>query len=445
MKMKLFVLICLVLLIAVTGHSQTPINPVVAFVNVNVVPMDRERVLENQTVIVRDGRIAEIGPAGRVKVPAGAVKIEGKGKFLMPGLAEMHGHLPSPNQGEAIANSFLTLFVANGVTTVRGMFGFPNHPALRARIAKNEVFGPRLYAASPALSGQSAPTPEKGEELVRQYKKDGFDLLKIHEGLSVATYDRIVTVANEVGIPYGGHIPDEVGLERAIKARQSSIEHLDGYLEAVDLGNLDQAKLNRLVADTKTAGVWVTPTMELWKTLFGRETPEALNAQRPEVRYMPPQMVTNQWTPQRKGQLAQIPEEEGKQVIAFRDKLLRSMADAGVKILLGSDAPQLFSVPGFSLHREMGAMRRAGLTPYQILESGTRNAAVYLKAEREFGTVEVGKSADLILVNANPLVDVANVQNRTGVMLRGRWLPEAELNKMLDAIAATYAPAAPKN
>jgi imidazolonepropionase-like amidohydrolase len=410
---------------------------VVAFINVNVAPMDRERVIENQTVIVRDGRIAEIGPAAKVIVPDGAQRINAQGKYLMPGLAEMHGHLPNPNQGEAVANSFLTLFVANGVTTVRGMFGFPNHPALRARIAKGEVFGPRLYAASPALSGQSAQSPEQGEQLVRQYKKDGFDLLKVHEGLSVASYDRIVAVANEVGIRFGGHIPNDVGIERALKAGQSSIEHIDGYLEAVDLDKLDDARIKQLAAMTREAGAWVTPTMALWQTIYGRETAEALRRQRAEIQYMPPQAL-NQWTQQRDNQLANISADTGRRVIEFRDRMLKALSDAGAKILLGSDAPQLFSVPGFSLQREMEAMVKAGLTPYQVLESGTRNAAIHLNAEKEFGTVEVGKAADLILVDGNPLKDVANVAKRAGVMLRGRWLPESELARMLDAIAASY-------
>jgi imidazolonepropionase-like amidohydrolase len=410
---------------------------VVAFINVNVAPMDRERVIENQTVIIRDGRIAEIGPAAKVKVPDGAQRINAPGKYLMPGLAEMHGHLPHPNQGEAVTNSFLTLFVANGVTTVRGMFGFPNHPALRERIAKGEVFGPRLYAASPALSGQSAQSPEQGEQLVRQYKKDGFDLLKVHEGLSLASYERIVAVANEVGIRYGGHIPNDVGIERALKAGQSSVEHIDGYLEAVDLDKLDDARIKQLATMTREAGAWVTPTMALWQTIYGRETAEALRQHRPEAQYMPPQAL-NQWTQQRNNQLANIPADTGRGVIEFRDRMLKALSDAGAKILLGSDAPQLFSVPGFSLQREMEAMVKAGLTPYQVLESGTRNAAIYLNAEKEFGTLEVGKAADLILVNDNPLKDVANVAKRAGVMLRGRWLPESELARMLDAIAASY-------
>ena len=116
--------------------------------------------------------------------------IQAKGKYLMPGLAEMHGHLPHPNLGEQVANSFLLLFVANGVTTVRGMFGFPNHPALRDRLSRGELLGPRLYVAGPALSGQSVKSPEEGEQKVREYKQAGFDLLKIHEGLSVAAYDK---------------------------------------------------------------------------------------------------------------------------------------------------------------------------------------------------------------------------------------------------------------
>jgi imidazolonepropionase-like amidohydrolase/dienelactone hydrolase len=446
MKTKIILVTFLLCFIAGAGISRDQATSndarpaVVAFVNVNIVPMDKERVLENQTVIVRDGRIAEIGPAAQIKVPSGATQVDGKGKYLMPGLAEMHGHLPHPNQGEAVANSFLTLFVANGITTVRGMFGFPNHPALRERIAKGEVFGPRLVVASPALSGQSVQTVEQAEQLVRQYKKDGFDLLKVHEGLSVASYDRIVTTANEVGIPFAGHVANDVGLERALKAKQASIEHLDGYLEAVDLEKPYEDRIKQLAITTRAAGSWVTPTMALWQTFHGGETGEALRKERPEVKYVPQQMV-NQWESQRENQLANINAETGRRVIEFRGKLLKTLADSGVKILLGSDAPQLFSVPGFSLQREMEAMVRAGLTPYQVLESGTRNPAIYLNAEKTSGTIEVGKIADLILVNGNPLADITNVAKRSGVMLRGRWLPESELAKMLDAIAASYQPA----
>ncbi len=438
MRKRISLLVLLVFAFSCSAGAQSQKPQPVAFINVNVVPMDRERIIENQTVIIRDGRIAEIGPSTKVKIPQDALRVEAQGKYLMPGLAEMHGHLPHPNQGEAVANSFLVLFVANGVTTVRGMFGFPNHPALRDRIAKGEVLGPRLYAASPALSGQSVPNAEEAEKLVRKYKQDGFDLLKVHEGLSKESFDRIAQVANELGIRLGGHIPNDVGLVRALKARQSSIEHLDGYLEAVDLDTVDDAEIKKLAMMTKEAGVWVTPTMALWQTFMGTDTVESLR-QRPELKYMPQQMI-NQWTQQRTNQIAnnQNP-QTGLKIIGFRDRLLKALSDAGVGVLLGSDAPQLFSVPGFSLHREMHAMIKAGMTPYQVIESGTRKPAVYLNAEKEFGTVEVGKRADLILVDGNPLKDVSNVSKRAGVMLGGKWMAESYIRSMLDKIAATYA------
>jgi imidazolonepropionase-like amidohydrolase len=435
--------------------SETQKNQAVAFVNVNVIPMDRERVIEDQTVIVRDGRIAEIGPASKTKVPEGAQRVDGKGKYLMPGIAEMHGHMPHPNQGEQIARSFLTLFVANGITTVRTMYGFhDNSIPIRDKVARGEMLGPKLYVAGPAMSGQSVQSPEQGEQLVRQYKKDGYDLLKIHEGLSPATYDRIVATAKEVGIPFGGHIPNAVGVENAIKARQNSIEHLDGYVEALEADDspiktadpqtraqklheyLDEKKIPRLVAATREAGVWNVPTMSLWKTLMGTESLDSLKA-RPELKYVPPQMA-NQWSQAVSNALANNNPQVALKLVGMRDKVLKALADGGAKIMAGSDAPQLFSVPGYSLHREMEAMVKAGLTPYQVLESATRNPAIYLNAAAEFGTVEVGKRADLILVDDNPLKAVANLSRRLGVMLRGRWIAESEIRRMLDDIAATY-------
>jgi imidazolonepropionase-like amidohydrolase len=461
MKIKAALLALMLLIVncaalARDARRQGAKPQVIAFVGVNVVPMDRERVIENQTVIVRGDRIAEVGPAAKIKVPADALRVEARGKYLMPGLAEMHGHLPHPNQGEALSNSFLLLFVANGVTTVRGMFGFPNHPALRDRINRGEVFGPKLYVAGPAMTGQSVHSPEEGAQKVREYKQAGFDLLKIHEGLPLATYDAIVKTAKEVGLPFGGHIPDAVGLPHALKAGQVTVEHLDGYVEELEADDspvrnadpmthaqkfvdyLDERKIPRLVEATREAGAWVVPTMALWQAFMGTESVESLR-QRPELKYVPQAMV-NQWAQQRAGQLMQNPDpKQGQRVLDLRNKILKALQEGTGKVMLGSDAPQLFSVPGFSLHREMQAMARAGLTPYQILAAGTRNPAVYLKAEGEFGTVEVGKRADLILVDDNPLKDVANVARRSGVVLRGQWLSEDSLRKMLDDLAATYA------
>ncbi|HKY04474.1 MAG TPA: amidohydrolase family protein, partial [Blastocatellia bacterium] len=263
-----------------------------------------------------------------------------------------------------------------------------------------------------------------------------------------------VKTAREVGIPFAGHIPNAVGLAGALKAKQSTIEHLDGYIELLEADDspvktadpqtrakelhkyLDERKIAALATATRDAGVWTVPTMILYANIFSRETAEALRG-REEMKYIPPQML-NQWSENRKGQLANMDPEVGRRLADIRKKILKGLQEAGAKIMLGTDAPQLWNVPGFSIHREMQVMSEAGLTPYQILESGTRNVAVYLNTLAESGTVEVGKRADLILLERNPLESVANVSRRAGVMLRGRWLAESELRRMLDQIAARY-------
>src|SRR5260370_5955713 len=211
------------------SRTQRPANDrasVVAFVGVTVVPCDRDRVIEDQTVVVRDGRIIALGPSATLPVPDSAARIDGRGKFLMPGLSEMHGHLPDANFPEQMLQ--LPLFVANGVTTVRGMAGAPNHLVLREQIARGEVLGPRLVVYGPAMNGRSSPTPAIAIEQVRRFKAVGYDGIKVHPGLSRETYDAIASEAKRLHIPFGGHVPHAVGIERALAAGQKSIEHLDG-------------------------------------------------------------------------------------------------------------------------------------------------------------------------------------------------------------------------
>jgi imidazolonepropionase-like amidohydrolase len=295
--------------------------------------------------------------------------------------------------------------------------------------------------------------------LVREYKQAGYDLLKVHEGLTPESYDAIVKTADSVGMRFGGHIPDSVGLDGALAARQSSIDHIDGYLEALEADDsplknadaqtrgaklhlyLDEKKIPTLVNRTKQAGAWVVPTHALWQTFMGTESLESLQ-KRPELRYVPAGLVNN-WSQQRSQQLAGVgPDDRAAldRMLSLRDKILKALADGKAGVLLGSDAPQLFSVPGFSLQREMEAMSSAGLTPYQILESGTRAPAIYMNLASDFGTVEVGKRADLILLDKNPLLDIRNMSARAGVMVAGRWLPAAELQRMLETTAVEMAP-----
>jgi hypothetical protein len=427
---------------------------VVAFTDVNVIPMDGERVLRGQTVLVRRGTIAAVGPSATVSVPAGAVRVDGTGRYLMPGLAEMHAHVPGPQTPAEWMEQLMFLYVANGVTTIRGMLGAPNQLVLRERIASGELLGPTFIVGAPSLNGNSAPDPETGRRLVREHAAAGYDFLKIHPGLERAVYDAIARTAREVGITWAGHVPAAVGVEHAIASGQSTIDHLDGYLEgsgpagATALGTLvramDPARLRSLAAATRAAGVWNVPTQHLWETFASTEAPEAL-LERTEHRYVPPQMWQG-WLQQKRNMNQQMQAggstaEDRALWVQRRREILRALADAGAPLLMGSDAPQMFNVPGFSIHPEVRAMAAAGLTPHRILESGTRNVAVYAREiglPDDFGTVAAGQRADLLLLEANPLDDVANLARRAGVMVRGTWLPEEEIRRRLALIAASH-------
>jgi imidazolonepropionase-like amidohydrolase len=289
--------------------------------------------------------------------------------------------------------------------------------------------------------------------MVREQKAAGYDLLKIHPGLKRDVFEALASTAREVGIRFAGHVPTEVGLARALEAGYWTIEHLDGYVEAMaregsavdpatsaffglNLGeHLDESKLPDLVRATKQAGVWNVPTEVLMENLVLARNHEEL-ARRPEMRYVPAATLA-QWA-EVKGSLLQetgSSAESARHTIEVRRRLIKALHDAGAGLLLGSDAPQMYNVPGFSTHRELEALVASGLTPYEALETGTRNVAVFWGTLGETGTIEAGKRADLALLDADPLADIRNTTRRAGVMLRGRWLPQAEIQSRLDAVA----------
>ena len=435
------------------GHAQGPAalagigtpparTPVVAFVNVNVIPMDRERVLERQTVVVRDGRIAQVGPAASVQVPSGAVRVDGQGQFLIPGLAEMHGHLPG-QMGPA-AEATLFLYLSNGLTFVRGMQGAPGQLEMKRAIERGELLGPTLWLAGPQLSGSSVPTVADAERVVAQQKSAGFDLLKIQEGLAPDVYQAVVEAARRHGMTFGGHVPNGVGARGAMAARQTTIDHLDNLVEDLVLTESGEIppgpelarRIGAAAGEVRRSGVAVVPTMPLWEMiLVGGDSAEL--ARRPELQYVSPQVRAN-WFGQTRARSQAPGVERNRQIIDIRNRLLDALGDSGATILLGTDAPQIMSVPGFSIQREMQAMARAGMSPYAILVSGTRAIAEHLGTPNEFGTIQPGRRADLILLHANPLEDIGNAARRAGVMARGLWIPEAEIQSRLARIAAAY-------
>jgi imidazolonepropionase-like amidohydrolase len=428
-------------------------DSVVAFVDVTVIPMDRERAIPRQTVVVSGNRIVAIGPVGRVKLPGGSRSVNGRGKFLIPGLAEMHAHIPGGDAPDSVVERTLFLYVAGGITTIRGMLGHPRHLDLRARAARNELLSPTIYTSGPSLNGTSVPTPGAAARLVAEQKAAGYDFLKIHPGIGGEAFDTLAATARRLGIRFAGHVPLDVGLARALETGYASIDHLDGYVEAmlrdgspvpasesqffgINLGEyLDESKLSALVEATRDARVWNVPTEMLIENLMPGVSVEQLE-QRPEMRFVSRGTVSK-WAETKRAFLKDngASAESALRVLQIRRKLIGALHAGGARLLLGSDAPQIYNVPGFSIHRELAALVAAGLTPYQALETGTRNVAQFFGTLATSGTIAVGKRADLVLLEANPLLDVANTTRRAGVMLRGRWLPKAEIEARLAVIA----------
>ena len=434
-------------LLAISANAQE----VTVFVNVAVIPMDTERVLEAQTVVVRGERIESIDPAAAAQIPAGARVIDGAGRYLVPGLAEMHAHVPTtPDSVEEV----LFLYVANGVTTARGMLGVPLHLELREQIARHEVLGPRLYTSGPSLNDQRVGSPVDAERMVREQAAAGYDFVKVHPGPTRAEYDAAVAAAVASGIELAGHVPADVGVRRVLEAKQATIDHLDGYLEALvpesrraaggffglNIADAaDRSLIPELVAATVAAGVWNVPTQTLIDNVPSPSpTLDELLA-RPEIAYISPQ-TREQWA-NAKRNVTSAPgydPDRARALVAVRRELIKALHDAGAGLLLGSDAPQIFNVPGFSLHRELDSIVAAGLTPYEALRTGTANPAVFFDAVDEFGTIREGLAADFMLVSGNPLEDVAALERPEGVMVRGRWVDRAALDAGLEEIAARY-------
>ena len=425
-----------------------------AITHVTVLPMTSEKGHRDYTVLLKDGKVFKMGPSDKIKVKKKSRVIDGTGKYLMPGLTEMHAHIPTPENGDDTwVRQVLFLYVANGVTTIRGMLGDPYLLTLRKNVENELLIGPRIFTSSPSMNGNTIKTPQEAREKVVQYKKDGYDFLKVHPGVKREVFDTMVKIAQSLNLPFSGHVPVEVGIRHALASRYASVDHLDGYLEGTVsadilaqnpnagffgytyIPNADEKLLDALAAETKKQGVWVVPTQSLFTRWFSPTDANVL-ANEPEMQYMPSKILY-QWR-QNKSNLtgASYSEVLWQRFILFRHKILQSLYKADVDLLLGSDAPQVFNVPGFSLRHEMKSLAEADLSPYVILRSGTANPARFFGKSGAFGTIVPGASADFILLEANPLDDVSNTSKQVGVMLRGKWLSkefiEAELEKIAE-------------
>jgi imidazolonepropionase-like amidohydrolase len=443
MSLSRVAIVALVIVTAGQPAAQQPatrLTPVL-IEGVTVIPMDGEKgatVSRDRSVLVSAGTITQIGTAG-LNAPEGTVRVDGRGKFLIPALAEMHAHIPNDR---AEAERVLFMYAANGIGTIRSMLGDPSHFRLRQNVDRGDLIGPSMILSGPSFSGQTAGTPAAAATRVAEQKKAGYDFLKIHPGIPLNAFNALAAAADKASIRFAGHVPADVGLQRALEGRFWSIDHLDGYIEALAgpgapasqnfgvnlVARIDENRIPALAAQTKAANVWNVPTQILLENWYGPDSAETMRKW-PEMQYVRPAEAA-QWIATKRNNDGAVSAKDRARFIAVRRRMIKALQDAGAGLLLGSDAPQVWNVPGFSIHRELATYVASGLTPYQALATGTRNVAAYLN-RTDAGTVRQGARADLVLLDANPLENIANTNRIAGVMIAGRWMPKTEIDRRL--------------
>jgi len=423
----------------------------VVFDNVRVVDVGAGSVGQPTSLVVRDGWIVEPDQAG-----GEVATIDADGQFLMPGLAEMHAHVPPFSDRQAV-DDVLALFLAHGVTTIRGMLGEPGHLALRSALAAGERVGPRLITSGPSLNGNSVPNVYRARTMVRRQAEAGYDFLKLHPGLLPDTFAAIVAAADGLDIGHAGHVSIAVGLERALAAGQATIDHLDGYAQMLvpsdsparqkEPGffgfNIASAmELDRVAewaSRTAEAGVWNVPTQTLIENIAVADVDALL--QRPAMRWVPPETKA-QWMARIEQMRTSADPDALAHFVTVRRALIKSLQSSGAGVLLGADAPQIMNVPGDALHHELEIYVEAGLSPAEALATGTTNVAEFL-GQPAVGCLRPGCVADLVLLGADPLESISNVRRIQGVMRAGDWFDRERLDAMLADVEARANPTGP--
>jgi hypothetical protein len=402
--------------LALAAAIQQP----VAFVGVNVVPMDTERVLRDQTVVVDSGRIVALGSRSSVRLPRGARRIEARGRYLMPGLADMHAHPELPGD--------LALYLGYGVTTLAHMGGpLARIVGWRDSVRAGALAGPDILAG---FFLPDAATPEAARRAVVNAANGGADFIKVYNALSADEFAAIIDEARARRLPVMGHAVRAVGLERGFSAGQAAVVHAEEYLYSDLHDRVDPALIPGVVEATRRTGAWVVPNLSAYNVIarqWGRPAVIDTLLAAEEVRYLP-QYWTNRWRRSRYiGNDGNLDDR-----VPFLRLLTGALHRAGVPLLLGTDSPGIPGMAaGVSIHEDLALMAGAGLSNFEALAAGTRNAgrfvAQHFRDPEPFGTVAVGQRADLVLLERNPLERLANARQPLGVMARGRWYPREAL------------------
>lgn len=459
------------LLIAPGTSAQAP-SEAIAIVGADILPMTGVDRLSGQTVLITGDTITAIGPQDSIRVPDGARVIDARGLTLMPGLADMHVHLaPAPGQPGDAAHRAMAVMLGHGITTARSLAGSPANLQVRAAVENRDLPGPRLYVASPPINFSTATTPGAARAAVAAAAEAGYDLVKAHHLMDPTVWQALQDEARLHGLPTAGHVTNSVGLERALAANQQ-VEHLDGiFFELLGTGAPERqiefgqippppvisaaaaatdADLARLADRIAAARGYQTPTLSLFERITAVDVPTDALMQRPEMRYVPAAAL-HQWAAQREQMLAAG--LDAQTAAAFRDlrrRVVRALHDAGVPILAGSDTAQAFHIWGPGLIEEIEALHAAGLPRMDALRSATVGVRDYLRSlpnggsalgwPADFGTVETGARADLILLRGDPSEDLSALRALEMVVAAGTVHDRAALDAMLDAAAQAANP-----
>jgi imidazolonepropionase-like amidohydrolase len=456
---------------------------VLAITNGTVVDPTGRAPLAGQTVIVRGQRIVAVGAAASLRVPPRAHIVDATGKFLIPGLADLHIHLTAAGEPDGSRKFMFPLLLANGITTVRDMGGFlESLRPLRREIEAGKRLGPRMVYAGPYLDG-SPPSfepslvvtnREQADQAVRQVLSLGADFIKVQSRLSREAYFAIAESSKEEHVSFVGHVPDRVTAAEAAEAGQRSVEHLTNVLRGCSreeprlmrqqffepakketpadsraralrsereiLESYSEETADGLIDKFVRNHVWQTPTLVVLKYV-AFPTLQTIGSADPRLSYLPSN-ERNLWEHARSEWRQNLsPAESELHAELFRKSLsvVLRMQKAGVKILAGTDSPAPYVFPGFALHDELELLAEAGLAPREALEAATSNAAEFLGAAEDSGSIAAGKYADMVLLDANPLADIRNTQKIRAVILRGKLLDRLALDALLDGVRQSVA------
>lgn len=417
---------------------------------VYLLSMESEVIRSGQTIIITDGTIVWVGDDADVEIPSDADVISGEW-YVMPGLAEMHAHIPPESQGRERVTATLALYLSQGITTIRGMLGDPIHLEMRELSRRGEILSPRIFTSGPSFNGNSATDPETTRQMVRDQVAAGYDLLKFHPGLTLENFEAATEEANRLGIEFAGHISLGVGLERSLEQGKGTIDHLDRYMEFLageaaeredppiiffgyDLTPFaERSRMKQAAEMTRDAGVWNVPTNTLLENVFNPDLSVAQMMNWPGMEFIADQTKigwSNYVNLIRGG--ASYDPYQAREFLEIRKEMTYELHQSGAGLLLGADAPQIFNPPGFSAHRELELLTEAGLSPWEAIKTGTVNVGSYLGEEETTGKIAAGFRADLIFLSVNPLETMPFKEYIEGVMIQGRYLDRAALDEVLE-------------